>query len=77
MDKNYQTALSEAIQIRREYIEKSVLDPLKEDLRAFYNAYEALYRMLLTKGMVKEDPYRQDVQIGEIQIPETEAFAEA
>jgi hypothetical protein len=77
MDKDYQTALSEAIQIRRVYIEKSVLDTLKEDLRAFYNAYEALYRMLLTKGMVKEDPYRQDVQIGEIQIPETAAFSEA
>ncbi|MHB9292559.1 hypothetical protein Holit_01660 [Hollandina sp. SP2] len=76
MDKNYQTALSEAIQIRREYIEKSVLVPLKEDLRAFYNAYEALYRMLLSKGMVKEDPYKQDIQIGEIQIPATEAFAE-
>ncbi|MDR2798819.1 MAG: hypothetical protein LBB80_10805 [Treponema sp.] len=77
MDKNYQTALSEAIQIRREYIEKSVLVTLKENLRAFYNAYESLYHMLLTKGMVKEDPYKQDIQIGEIQIPETEAFSEA
>ncbi|MDR1986549.1 MAG: hypothetical protein LBP88_06210 [Treponema sp.] len=77
MDKNYQTALSEAIQIRREYIEKSVLVPLKEDLRAFYNAYEDLYRMLLSKGMVKEDPYKQDIQIGEIQVPETEPFSDS
>ncbi|MDR3114044.1 MAG: hypothetical protein LBU25_00820 [Treponema sp.] len=77
MDKNYQTALSEAIQIRRDYIEKSVFPGLKEELRKFYNAYEALYRLLLSKGMVKEDPYRQDVQIKEIQIPETEAFSDA
>ncbi|MDR2398295.1 MAG: hypothetical protein LBD74_05990 [Spirochaetaceae bacterium] len=76
MDKEYQTTLSEAIALKREHIEKSILSTLKEDLRAFYTAYQALYGMLLTKGMVKEDPYRQDVQIAEIQIPETGAIPE-
>jgi hypothetical protein len=77
MDEDYQKALSEALQARQEVIEKSVLVTLKEELRAFYNAYGSLYAMLLTKWMVKEDPYKQDVQMGEIQIPATGAFSDA
>ncbi|MDR1301896.1 MAG: hypothetical protein LBK43_05440 [Treponema sp.] len=77
MDEDYQKALSEALQARQEVIEKSVMLTLKEELRAFYNAYGSLYAMLLTKGMVKEDPYKQDVQIGEIKVPATEAFSDA
>ncbi|MDR2632138.1 MAG: hypothetical protein LBC51_00755 [Treponema sp.] len=77
MDESYQSTLSEALQIRREYIEKSVFLTLREDLRTFYEAYQALYGMLLSKGMVKEDPYKQDIQLGEIQLPETAPFSEA
>ncbi|MDR1030833.1 MAG: hypothetical protein LBL76_08170 [Treponema sp.] len=77
MEEDYQKALSEALQARQEVIEKSVMLTLKEELRAFYTAYGSLYAMLLTKGMVKEDPYKQDVQLGEIKVPATEAFSDA
>ncbi|MDR1955890.1 MAG: hypothetical protein LBQ30_03455 [Treponema sp.] len=76
MDEDYQRVLAEAIQTRRERIEKSELPTLKEDLRAFYNAYAVWYSLLLKKRLVKEDPYKQEVQIGEIQVPENTAFSE-
>jgi hypothetical protein len=76
MDENYQSTLSEALQSQQEYIEKSIFLSLKEDLRMFYDAFHTLYGMLLSKGMVKEDPYKQDIKIGEIQVPETAAFSD-
>jgi hypothetical protein len=74
---DYQKALSEALESRRNWLEKSVMSKLKENLRSFQTAYTSLYSLLLQKGLIKEDPYKNEAQAGEICVPETTPFSES
>ena len=68
--------LSDALTARSEWLEKSELPKLKDALRAFQMGFASLYNLYLKKGLVSEDPYKQEVKIGELQVPETGAFIE-
>ncbi|GHU50952.1 hypothetical protein FACS1894200_10760 [Spirochaetia bacterium] len=72
----YQTTLSQAIDARREWLDKTELPKLKEELRGFQMAYGSLYQMYLKKGLINEDPYKAEAKILEIQIPATANFPE-
>lgn len=74
---DFQVKLSEALQIRRDWLEKSELPKLKEEFRIFHNAYYSLYKLLISRGLIPEDPYKDEVKIGEIEVPETGPFSEA
>jgi hypothetical protein len=74
---DYQKNLAEALDARRTWLEKTELVKLKEELRIFHNASLRLYNLFLKKGLIHEDPYKQEAKIGEIQIPETDGFTEA
>jgi hypothetical protein len=50
---------------------------LKEEFRVFHTAFVALYQLCLKKGLINEDPYKNEVKIGELQVPETGPFTEA
>ncbi|MDR0784314.1 MAG: hypothetical protein LBE74_00315 [Treponema sp.] len=73
---DYRQKLSEAIEARRDWIEKNVTPNLKENLRVFQSSYTSLYSAFLKKGLVNEDPYKQEAKLSEIQVPETENFPE-
>ncbi|MDR2535836.1 MAG: hypothetical protein LBD29_07385 [Treponema sp.] len=75
----YLKELSNALEKRRDWIEKTQLDKLKERIRAFYSAYNTFYLFLLKKGLIKEDPFKNEdgIQIGKIYIPKTSPFVEA
>ncbi|MDR1586683.1 MAG: hypothetical protein LBS57_04425 [Treponema sp.] len=75
--KDYLTSLSEALQLRRDWLEKEDLVKLKEDLRVFQSSFSSLYTIYLKKGLINEDPYKQEAKIGELEIPDTGAFNEA
>ncbi|MDR0642884.1 MAG: hypothetical protein LBG07_10540 [Treponema sp.] len=49
----------------------------KEELRTFQVSYAALYNIFLKKGLIHEDPYKQEARIGEIEVPNTSGFSEA
>ncbi|MDR2757812.1 MAG: hypothetical protein LBB78_00355 [Spirochaetaceae bacterium] len=72
----YLKALTDALEARRSWLENTELVKLKEEFRSFHAAYLGLYNLFLKKGLVHEDPYKHEAKIGEIQIPETEAFVE-
>ncbi|MDR1950321.1 MAG: hypothetical protein LBQ38_13085 [Spirochaetaceae bacterium] len=74
---DYQTRLSEALQNRKDWLEKSELPKFKEEFRVFHNGYYSLYKLLISRGLVPEDPYKDEAKIGEIEVPETGAFSEA
>jgi hypothetical protein len=76
-EKEYQTRLMEALEQRKDWLEKTGLVRLKEELRAFQAAFSSLYTIYLKKGVINEDPYKQEVKIGELEIPDTGAFNEA
>jgi hypothetical protein len=73
---DYQKILSEALDTRRDWFEKSELLKLKEELRVYQTSFSSLYKAFLKKGLIDEDPYKGETKPGEIQIPETEAFPE-
>ena len=74
---NYADTLSQALLLRKDWLEKSELGKLKEELRLFQISFSVLYNMFLKKKLIVEDPYKQETKISDLEIPETGAFNEA
>jgi hypothetical protein len=74
---DYLNKLTGVLAERARWLEKSELVKLKEEFRAFHTAFVALYKLCLKKGLVNEDPYKNEVKIGELQVPDTGPFTEA
>ncbi|MDR2553747.1 MAG: hypothetical protein LBD31_11370 [Treponema sp.] len=70
MDRSeYQKALAEAVNVRAEWLEKTEFPKFKDEFRAFHNAFGSIYKILLQKKLIKEDPYKQEAKMGEIKVP--------
>jgi hypothetical protein len=74
---DFRKALSEALAARKDWLESSELVKLKEEFRTFQSAFSSLYKVYLKKGLINEDPYKQEAKMGEIEIPESGPFSEA
>jgi hypothetical protein len=75
--KDYLTSLSETLRLRKEWLEREEMGKLKDELRIFQVSFSSLYTLYLKKGLINEDPYKQEAKIGELEIPETGSFSEA
>ena len=75
--KEYLTNLSEALQAKRDWLEKTELANLKEQLRVYQSSFASLYSIFLKKKLIHEDPYKHEAKIGELEVPETGAFNDA
>jgi hypothetical protein len=75
--KDYQSSLSAALEARQNWLEKTELLKLKEELRTYQSSFSSLYTIYLKKGLINEDPYKQEAKIGELEVPETGPFTEA
>jgi hypothetical protein len=75
--REYPKVLADTLEARRSWLENTELVKLKEEFRNFHTAYLGLYNLFLKKGLIQEDPYKHEAKMGEIQIPETDAFVEA
>ena len=73
----YLKSLSEALKTRSDWLEKSELPKLKDALRSYQTGFASLYNLYLKKGLLVEDPYKQEVKIGELVVPETGPLVEA
>jgi hypothetical protein len=67
--KEYQGALSAAIEAYRLWLEKSEFPKLKEECRMFHASFSAIYNQLIQKRLIREDPYKQEAKAGEIKVP--------
>ena len=74
---NYTDNLSQALVLRKDWLEKSELVRLKDELRSFQASFAALYNIFLKRKLINEDPYKQETKIGELEVPETGPFNEA
>jgi hypothetical protein len=77
VDSSYPSLLSQALGARMDWLEKSELGKLKEELRVFQSAFAVLYNIYIKKGLIHEDPYKQEAKIGEIEVPDASTFTEA
>ena len=74
---DYIKSLTEALNLRADWLEKSELPKLKEELRVYHTGFASLYNLYLKKGLIHEDPYKQEAKIGELEIPNANPFSEA
>jgi len=74
---DYQKILSDALRARADWLEKSELPKLKDELRAYHTGFASLYNLYLKKGLIHEDPYKHETKIGEIEVPSAAGFSEA
>jgi hypothetical protein len=69
--------LKKALDQRYAWLSGSELPKLRGSFRQFYTAYSTLYNILLTKGTIKPDPYKNESKVSDLVMPETSAFSEA
>lgn len=65
----FTTRLERAVESRGVYVETRVLPQLKDQFRAMRSSYEAIHNVLRKKGLIKEDPYRYEERISELDVP--------
>jgi hypothetical protein len=62
----------EALQNKRQWLEKSELPKLKLEFRTFYISFRSLFKVLVKKGLVNEDPYKDENTVTELEpLPES------
>jgi hypothetical protein len=72
----YHQKIAEALQDRRQWLEKSELPKLKEDFRTFQGAFSSIYSLFIKRRIIDEDPYKQDEKVADIEVPESGSFPE-
>ena len=76
-DTEYAQLLAEAIENRRAHVAEKVIPELKEAFRAFHSSYQGLWNILQRKGLIQEDPYKNDQKISDAVAPSDESFMES
>ena len=74
---DYPKTLAAALQTRADALERTDLPQLKDNLRAYHTGFASLYNIYLKKGLIHEDPYKQETKIGELEVPSSASFSEA
>jgi len=69
--------LENAVSARGEYIEAHVIPKLKEQFRSMRSSFEAIHNVLKKKGLIKEDPYRYEERISELDVPSDKPYLES
>ena len=74
---SYVEVLSQTLLAKKDWLEKTEIPKLKEELRLFQVSFAALYGIYLKKKLINEDPYKQESKITELEIPDATPFNEA
>jgi hypothetical protein len=74
---DYQKTLAQALRARADVLESADLLKLKDELRIYHTGFASLYNLYLKKGLIHEDPYKQEAKIAELEVPSSASFSEA
>ncbi len=74
---NYIDTLQQTLIARKDWLEKTEMVKLKDELRIYQISFASLYNIYLKKKVIDEDPYKQDTKISEIEAPESGVMPEA
>jgi len=74
---SFQSALAELLEKRREWLDRSEMPRLKEEYRIFQSSFSGLFKLFLKKGILHEDPYKNEVKIGDLKVPSESPFSES
>jgi len=73
----YIETLRQVLEARKDWLEKTELVRLKDELRMYQVSFASLYNIYLKKKLIDEDPYKQDTKITELTVPDNSIFQEA
>lgn len=73
----FQEEFEAALLARRDYLDKNVLPRLKEQFRIYHVAFQGFYNVLLRKGLIHEDPYKNEQKISEVTVPPSGPFMDS
>ncbi|MBP7264031.1 MAG: hypothetical protein KBB32_07640 [Spirochaetia bacterium] len=74
---SYLQQLDQALRVKIDYMDRVELKQLKDDFKLFQTAYQAVYNVLLRKGLIHEDPYKYELKISEVGTPPEGPFTES
>ena len=74
---DYPKILADTLRARADWLERSELPKLKDELRSYHTGFASLYNIYLKKGLIHEDPYKHETKIGELEVPSAASFSEA
>ena len=74
---DYPKILAETLMARAEWLDKSELPKLKDELRAYHTGFASLYNIYRKKGLINEDPYKHEAKIGELEVPNATPFPDS
>jgi hypothetical protein len=75
-ESDYLKTLDAALKERADWLERSELPKLKEELRMYHTGFASLYNLYLKKGSIHEDPYKQETKIAELEVPNSAGFSD-
>lgn len=75
-DTEYLEKLEAALQRKEHELEKQEIPFFKDHLRTFQASVAGIQKMLLDKGLIKEDPYHYEQKTSELKIPPNDPFPE-
>jgi hypothetical protein len=73
----YADRLEKALEAKTALLDTVELKQLKDEFKLFQSAYQAIYNVLLRKGLIHEDPYKFDLKVSDVQTPPESPFAES
>jgi hypothetical protein len=76
VDNDFFLRLKDALEARGEYLDKTELNKLRNDLRVFQKEISSLYAMFAKKGYIVEDPYKNETKAGDLKIPPSGNFSD-
>jgi hypothetical protein len=72
----YREKMTEALNAQARLLEREEMPKLKEGFRTFHTAFYSIYSLLLKRKLIREDPYKGEAKVAEIEVPKTENFPE-
>jgi len=66
----YIPALKNALGAWAAWFGKTGIEQLKGDLRGYHATFASLYSIFLKKGIINEDPYKQEAKVNDIHTPD-------
>ena len=69
--------IERSLQAHGEYLESTALPRLAELTSLHRTCFESVYNILLRKALVREDPYKHDERVADVEVPDAGAFHES
>jgi hypothetical protein len=76
VDSDFLLKLKDAMDERKNYLDKTDLPKLRDDFRVFQKEISSLYALFANKGHIIEDPYKNETKTGVLEIPPSGGFSE-